>query len=168
MRLNGGDASGSNTGRFSKGELLAVGSNPLGLALGDVDGDGDLDLLTTNFLANTVSVRFNGGDARGTNTGRFSAGAKVPVGSRPQRLALADVDHDGDLDLLVTCTGAGTVSVRLNGGDPSGAGLGYFGGGSDPAVGVAPVGLALADVDGDGDLDLLTTNPTASQVMRLN
>lgn len=139
-----------------------------GLALGDVDGDGDLDLLTASSSTSQVRVRLNGGNALGTNTGGFSRGGQVAVGSNPFGLALGDVDGDGDLDLLTANLG-GTVSVRLNGGDASGSNTSRFSQGSDPAVGAAPVGLALGDVDADGDLDLLTTSPAASQVsVRLN
>ncbi|TVT42829.1 T9SS type A sorting domain-containing protein [Hymenobacter setariae] len=169
VRLNGGNAAGAGTGQFSGGIEVLVDAGAVGLALGDVDGDGDLDIVTANFTAGTVSVRLNGGDATGSNTGQFSGGSDVPVGSRPQRLALADVDHDGDLDILATCSGAGTVSVRMNGGDATGTSTGRVGGGSDPAVGPAPVGLALGDVDNDGDLDLITSSPAAGQLsLRLN
>ncbi|MCI1187238.1 FG-GAP-like repeat-containing protein [Hymenobacter sp. DH14] len=158
VRLNGGDASGSNTGVFSNGSDPAVGSDPTSVAVGDVDGDGDLDLLTANYSSGTVSVRLNGGDATGSNTGVFSGGSDPAVGSRPAGVAVGDVDGDGDLDLLTANQNSSTVSVRLNGGDATGSNTGVFSGGSDPAVGSSPTSVAVGDVDGDGDLDLLTAN----------
>ncbi|MDO7873517.1 IPT/TIG domain-containing protein, partial [Hymenobacter sp. ASUV-10] len=114
VRLNGGDATGSNTGIFSNGSNPAVDGHPYGLTLGDVDGDGDLDLLTANGNNSTVSVRLNGGDATGSNTGIFSNGSNPTVSVSPNCIVLGDVDGDGDLDLLTANFGASTVSVRLN------------------------------------------------------
>ncbi|MGI4871713.1 MAG: FG-GAP-like repeat-containing protein, partial [Janthinobacterium lividum] len=161
VRLNDG------TGNFTAPATNpnpAVGSNPYSVALGDVDGDGDLDVLTANFNGNTVSVRLNDG------AGNFTAPATNPnptVDSGPQSVVLGDVDGDGDLDLLTANFNfGGTVSVRLN------DGTGNFTAPAtnpNPAVGNLPIGLALGDVDGDGDLDLLTTNSYDNTVsVRLN
>jgi hypothetical protein len=145
------------TGTFSGGSDPAVGNSPSSVAVGDVDGDGDLDLLTANLGAATVSVRLNNG------SGVFSGGSDPAVSNNPASVALGDVDGDGDLDLLAACSG--TVSVRLNNGS------GVFSGGSNPAVTGIPANVAVGDVDGDGDLDLLatTTNSTSNTVsVRLN
>jgi hypothetical protein len=158
VRLNGGDATGSNTGAFSNGATVAVGTDPRSMTLGDVDGDGDLDLLTANYNSNTVSVRLNGGDATGSNTGVFSNGADVGTGAQPAAVVLGDVDGDGDLDLLVANFNGNTVSVRLNGGDATGSNTGTFSNGSDANTGGYLACLAVGDVDGDGDLDLVTTD----------
>ncbi|GAB3705288.1 hypothetical protein GCM10027592_37590 [Spirosoma flavus] len=90
-----------------------VGFSPYHVAVGDVDGDGDLDFVTANFGNGTASVRLNNG------SGNFTAPTTNPnpaVGSSPYYVALGDVDSDGDLDLLVANQGASTVSLRINDG----------------------------------------------------
>ncbi|MGI4884284.1 MAG: FG-GAP-like repeat-containing protein [Janthinobacterium lividum] len=166
IRLNGGDATGSNTGAFGNGSDIPLAATTKSVALGDVDGDGDLDVLAAIFnlgRGTTVAVRLNGGDATGSHTGVFSNGSDVPVGNGPARLVLGDIDGDGDLDLLTANSGPGgmgglsnTVSIRLNGGDATGSSTGTFRG-SDLNAGVGPLSLALGDVDGDGDVDLCAT-----------
>ncbi|MDO7877628.1 T9SS type A sorting domain-containing protein [Hymenobacter sp. ASUV-10] len=174
LRLNGGDATGSNTGVFTAPAVAAngtisVGPNPYSLVLGDVDGDGDLDLLTTNLNSASVSLRLNGGDATGSNTGVFAApsvptNGTISVGTNPSSVTLGDVDGDGDLDLLTANNNTmGTVSLRLNGGNASGSNTGVFAAPAVPANGIVsvnsdPRSVTLGDVDGDGDLDLLTAH----------
>ncbi len=152
------------TGGTGRGNFLApatnanptVGNGPYSVAVGDVDGDGDLDLLTANLISGTVSVRLNDG------TGNFIGGSDPAVGANPGSVAVGDVDGDGDLDLLTANSGSNTVSVRLN------DGTGNFIGGSDPAVGANPQRVAVGDVDGDGDLDLLAAAGSNTVSVRLN
>jgi hypothetical protein len=170
VRLNGGDATGSNTGVFSGNGFVGVGDTPASIATGDIDGDGDLDLLTANYGSSNVSVCFNKGNGDFIN---YTANVNVPVGSGAYNIALADVDADGDLDFLTSNAGYGTdgnsVSVRLNGGDATGSNTGVFSGGSTVAVGEYPRALTMGDLDGDGDLDFATPNGSIGQVsVRLN
>ncbi|MDO7876506.1 T9SS type A sorting domain-containing protein [Hymenobacter sp. ASUV-10] len=133
-----------------------VGNQPTGIEVGDIDADGDLDILTANYAANSVSVCRNNGSAG------FTLAATVAVGISPRDLALGDLDGDGDLD-LVTANGGGTpnASVRLNNG--SGQFTAPAQGGS-LSTGQQSIGVALGDVDGDGDLDALVTNPSSGSV----
>ena len=170
VRLNGGDATGSNTGVFSGSGFVGVGDTPASIAMGDIDGDGDLDLLTANYGSNNVSVRFNDGTGNFIN---YTTNVNVAVGSGPFNIALADVDADGDLDLLTANAGYGadgnSVSVRLNGGNATGSNTGVFSGGSTVAVGNYPRSLTVGDFDADGDLDLATPNGSSGLVsVRLN
>ena len=138
---------------------VTVGAYPQGIALADVDGDGDLDLLTANALSipllGTVSVRLNNG------TGVFTAPARNPeptTGRQPRGLAVGDLDGDGDLDFAAVCNSnlntINQVSIRLNDGTGS-----FAPPVATPEVGNgdAPGALLLGDVDGDGDLDMLTS-----------
>jgi hypothetical protein len=135
----------TGTGTFQPGSLVNTGRYAEGLTLGDVDGDGDQDLLVAHFSAfsNTISVHANDG------TGKYSGNQQVVVGKAPKRVILGDMDGDGDLDIVATNAGSNTISVRLNNG------VGQFSGGSDVAVDYNPTRVALGDLDGDGDLDLL-------------
>jgi methionine-rich copper-binding protein CopC len=153
------------------GGSVAVGSNPRDLALGDVDGDGDLDLVTANYeysaSIGTVSVRLNNG------AGVFAApttGGSVPVSGPANSVLLTDLDGDGDLDIAVVNNNGngntGTINVRFN----NGAGIftAPATGGTIP-VGSSPYRIASGDVDGDGDLDLLTANSFSGDIsLRLN
>jgi hypothetical protein len=142
---------------FRGGSDVGVGSRPYSVAVGDVDGDGDLDFLAANLTSNTVSVRLNDG------SGNFSGTTNVGVGSNPTSVAVGDVDGDGDLDILAANSGSNTVSVRLNDGSSN------FSGGSDVGVGRTPYSVAVGDVDGDGDLDFLAANTNSANVsVRLN
>ncbi|MBD2717321.1 VCBS repeat-containing protein [Microvirga sp. STR05] len=142
----------NGTGGFAYWQELYVGSTPSGVTLGDIDGDGDLDLLSANSTGTTVSLRVNNG------RGYFvapSSNAELSVGSGPRTVALGDVDSDGDLDVLTANYNDNTVSVRVNDGSGNftvpdvSASL---------SVGTSPVQATLGDVDGDGDLDLLSAN----------
>ena len=78
------------------------------MVVGDIDGDGDLDLLAmvTNFSGNSsdvVMVRRNDG------LGNFTGSQDITQPIRAYRMALGDLDGDGDLDLAVT-----TVAEQVN------------------------------------------------------
>jgi len=133
------------TANFFNQQINLLGSNTAYPALGDVDGDGDLDVV------GGAGVRLNT-DGLGT----FGENQPLPTPAA-YSLALGDVDADGDLDLLTVNNNAtGTVSVRLNNG------TGTFSGSQEVPVGNYPANLTLGDVDGDGDLDFLTTNNPAT------
>jgi FG-GAP-like repeat len=148
VRLNDGQAS------FDDVSDVVVADAPGDVALGDIDGDGDLDLATSNYNINSVSVRLGDGQ------GGFSGGSEVSVGAftGPASVALGDLDGDGDLDFVVANANSDSVSVRL------GDGQGGFGNGSEVGVGVIPEAVALGDLDGDSDLDLTAANQQSGTV----
>ena len=76
---------GDGAGGFNAATPVGVGNVPLSVALGDVDGDGNLDALVANANSNNVSVLI------GDGTGGFTAATPVGVGTTPSSVALGDV-----------------------------------------------------------------------------
>ncbi|OUJ73538.1 FG-GAP-like repeat-containing protein [Hymenobacter crusticola] len=145
--LNDGNAN------FRLTQQIGTAAVPYEVALGDVDNDGDLDLLAADYSANSVLVRLNDG------SGTFSGTQAVAVGNNPRSLALGDLDGDGDLDLATANFSASTIiSIRLNNGS------GIFSGTQTLSIPDTPFGVRLGDVDGDGDLDLAILRASASGV----
>ena len=126
-------------------------SNTKGAVLGDVDGDGDLDLVTAE-LSGPNRLYLNNGTADPFDG---VTGLDITFDSAPTRsVALGDIDDDGDLDLVVANSNAASRVYRNNGTtDP-------FSGVSGSDLGVARITnfIALGDIDGDGDLDAVSAN----------
>jgi len=97
---------GNGDGTFKTEVRYVVGTNPSGLAAGDIDGDGELDLVTANYTSNNASVLLGRGD------GTFQSHVDYEAGSNPAQLAIGDFNTDGKLD-IVTANDVSTVSVLL-------------------------------------------------------
>jgi hypothetical protein len=133
------------SGRVEIADLAGV---PVGeLALGDLDGDGDLDLFAAVLDATGIRVLENDG------AGIFSDTGQRLGKTSSTSAALADIDGDGDLDALVgTEQGA---ELWLNQGGAQGGLVGTFAR-SPQEFDTLPVRrVFLADLDGDGDSDAL-------------
>jgi hypothetical protein len=132
------------------GRLPAPLDDTQALALGDVDRDGDLDLVAGN-LRQQSRLYLNDGSAHFTD----ATATRLPAAADPTTsLALGDVDRDGDLDLVVGNLGA-QCRLYLNDGtgtftDATAARM--------PAIVRETRALVLGDVDRDGDLDLVLGN----------
>jgi hypothetical protein len=128
--------------------ILAQGA---GVCLGDVDGDGLVDV----FLARTEGPNALYRNLGGWRFEDVSASAGVAAADRYSTgCALADLDGDSDLDLILLAT-TGPNAIFLN--DGHGHFTEHRDLGLDPA-GKGGTTIALADVDGDGDLDLYVAN----------
>jgi hypothetical protein len=112
-------------------------------ALGDIDGDGDLDALVVGRGFNRIWLN-NG-------MGRFTNGGEPFDGGNTTDAALGDFDGDGDLDAFLTKQFGGQQLWLNNGdGDFTNAGLTL-----DSAYGFEAIAL---DIDGDGDLDAVVNH----------
>jgi len=138
------------------GSPISVGSFPFGIAVGDFNGDGKLDLAVANNTDGTVSVLL--GDGNGGFTP--APDSPFPVDINPSSLVVGDFNGDDNLDLAVANTTSSTVSVLL------GDGRGGFTAapGSPFPVGADPSGIVTGDFNGDGNLDLAVTNEGSANV----
>ncbi len=131
--------------RVPASSKISFEEGPHGIAIGDVDGDGDLDLLTAMYGGDAIAV------LPGDGAGGFGAALRYSTGPKtvPNWLIAADLDGDGDLD-VVTRNARASDTVLLN------DGTGAFSDRSRlPDVRGGMRGpLAVADLDGDGDPDL--------------
>jgi hypothetical protein len=138
------DGSGAFT---DSGQTLGSG-NTRSIVLGDVDGDGDFDLITGNAGDNRVWLN-NG-------SGVFTDAGQALGSGNTQSVTLGDIDGDGDFDLVAGNIGENRVWLNNGSGvfTDSGQALGNFG----------TLSIALGDVDVDGDLDLVTGNTVDNRV----
>jgi hypothetical protein len=134
---------------------IPVGTAPLSVAVADLTGAGQADLVVANKNDNTVSVLLGNGDGSfrpdpfsspGLSPGTFS------VGAQPVAVAVAALTSDGKLDIVTANQADNTVSVLPGNGD------GSFQPAQSFAVGAVPTSVAVADLTGDGTPDLVVAN----------
>ena len=141
---------GTGASTFTPGGEVETGVDGASVALGDLDGDGDLDAAVTLAAASGSSV-----DAllilAGDGLGGFGAPMAVPeVPDLSGEVQVGDLDADGRPDLVVAGRGGGSVFLLRN--DGAGGFQTPLPGGMD---GADAQGLLVADVDDDGALDVL-------------
>jgi hypothetical protein len=155
--LNGNTVSvllGSTTalGTFGPATSYATGASPRTVALGDVNGDNRLDVVTANFAANSVSVLLSSASMPGT----FPMHSDYAADTGTQGVALGDLNGDARLDLVTANVTANSLALLFN--TPTAPGT------FAPAVtyalspGSTPVSVAVADMNSDGHLDIVSAN----------
>jgi hypothetical protein len=132
---------GSN--QFSAPQLFNVGGSPSAVAVGDVNRDGKLDIVTANGLNSSVSVLPGNGD------GTFGTAQNYAVVGTPNSIALSDFNGDGKLDIVTA--GTQELDVLLNNVDGTFVD-GTFG--AAQKVGPAGSSVAVADINNDGLPDI--------------
>ncbi len=129
-----------------------TGDYSYAVAAGDIDGDGDNDLVTANYSGKSVGVLL------GDGSGGFSGPTNFAVGGYPTSIALGDFTHDGNLDVATTDYSSSQVSVLY------GNGAGGFSTPVLSATGSYPWAVAAGDFNGDGWLDAATVNQDGQSV----
>ncbi|HKE01872.1 MAG TPA: VCBS repeat-containing protein, partial [Planctomycetota bacterium] len=146
---------GTQSGSFGAVHEVGGGSGQLqALALGDLSGDGKLDVAAT--VGSQVMADLKFGTSNGFAAPTFYDDAPSPMGIR-----LADLDGDGNLDAVTGRSGASQVSVLL------GTGAGTFGAATPFPAGTDPTAVAIADLNGDGKPDIAAANKGSQDITLL-
>ncbi|HEX5154241.1 MAG TPA: VCBS repeat-containing protein [Parafilimonas sp.] len=131
-----------------------TGQSPAEVKAGDLDNDGDSDLVVAqqNF-SNGFVVLINQGK------GLYAAPVKYNSAKAALNIVIADLNNDGKKDVALTNSGKNfdgkSISVYFN------TGKGKFGVPVNYNVGAYPTGISAADLDNDGDNDLAVANNLA-------
>jgi hypothetical protein len=164
---------GIGNGTFQPPEEYSSGGLPgfgQGVAVGDFNGDGKLDLAATNYLAadgcnplgcgaSSVGIMQGNGDGTFLAPPVYSSG-----GYQPWSVAIGDVNGDGNPDLVVgnlcqsqsNCNN-GAIGILLGRGDGTYQATKVYNSG-----GYYPSSVAVGDFNGDGKLDLAVANDCQS------
>ncbi len=129
------------------------GANNQGAAVGDVNNDGKLDIVTTNNIQpnNQISVMLGIGD------GTFQSPVNTTTENGGTRIVLADFNNDTKLDVAITINQAsGVIAVHL------GNGNGTFGFSDIFSAGNFPASIHSADFNNDGKRDIVFTGKTVA------
>lgn len=152
--LVGSDSLGANaqikvwknegTGMFTATGQVIGESLPGSIALGDVDGDEDLDVFVARLANLPNQIWLNNGSGQFTNSGQaLGTGHSTDV-------ELADLDGDEDLDAFVVDSNVNTVWMNN--------GSGQFTDSGQQLAAATGTGVAVGDIDRDGDIDVATAN----------
>ncbi|WP_275466432.1 FG-GAP repeat domain-containing protein [Streptomyces noursei] len=150
---------GNGNGTFGAATQFGLGggTGPQGIAAADLNGDGHLDLLTSNSSTGTLSVLLGDGHGGLGRASSVSAGLTLP-----SKLKLADVNEDGKPDAVIVAPGSpGRVAVLL------GDGAGGFGTASVLSAGANLNSASVSDLNGDGHADLVVSSADSDEVVVL-
>ena len=153
---------GQSTGGVANGTFAPIVFYPTiaagtGIALADVNEDGILDILVTEYSAGDIGI-FLGNGSGGFGNGTFQAASHVSTGPSPYDVAGVDVDGDGHKDLLVGRDSNGGLWLYR------GLGNGSFTTGTQLASGASMTPGIITDFDGDGIVDIAYTASTANRI----
>jgi len=141
---------------FTAADIATSADGAHDVELADMDGDGDLDIVTASYLDDTIAWYENDGAANPS----WSAANIATSANGARDVHVADMDGDGDLDIVSASHDDDTIAWYENDGaaDPSWTAANI----ATSANGATDV--KVADMDGDGDLDIVSASRIDSTI----
>lgn len=143
-------------GNFTLSGTFSVGDDPRRAAVADFEGDGNVDVVVTNFGDNSISV------LKGRADGTFEAPVEIPVGLGPIGIGIGQANDNNDslLDLLIANSQDDTMTLLLG----TGGGLFQTEGPFTIDVADSPTLFTTGDLDLTGDLDIAVLSSSLDTV----
>lgn len=139
---------------FTAASTLASADAPIAFAAGDLDRDGDNDLVVLNTAPSSARILV------GDGSGGFTPGAQLPAGNGADLILVVDLNADQAPEIVLNGDG-GLLRIYTNNG------VGEFGAATFAGAGAAPSALAAADVDRDGLVDLVVATESSGGAVRI-
>lgn len=147
-----------NASSYANAVTLPAGKGAQQIAFGDLDGDGQPDMVVVNFTDNSVYV-YRNISTPGFIT--FEAPQSYVTGSGPYAICIADIDKDGKAEIVTANFTGNNISIFQNQSNP---GNFVFKAKLDLATAIGPKSVAIADRDGDGKPEIITANFTGGNL----
>ena len=131
-----------------------------GLDVADLDGDGDLDVVSANSGADSATIFFQDRDhAFPTAPSTTLLGSTFALMTQPVAVIAADLDRDGDSDLAIACHGSNDLVIARQ------VSKGSFTVAPSGLTGIAgPTDLVAADLNNDKRIDLACSNDAGNNL----
>ncbi|TAE90440.1 MAG: hypothetical protein EAY81_00780, partial [Bacteroidetes bacterium] len=163
------NTSTSGTIGFATKQDFSTGTNsqPVSVAIGDLDGDGKQDLALLNLGTATISVFRNTANSGSIGSGSFAAKVDFATLANPRFVTMGDLNGDGKTDLVTVGMGLGGVSVFRNTTTGAGIASNSFAAKQDMSPGLISFSVAIGDLDGDGKPDFVIPNLNLNNISLL-
>ncbi|MEA2473725.1 MAG: hypothetical protein QOE06_1640 [Thermoleophilaceae bacterium] len=147
---------------FAPTSSVGTGTQPKGIALSDLDRDGNLDMILAEGASQQVRT------FAGVGNGTFTTGATLGDGPGPSTytpvaVTTGDLNNDGKTDIVTASQADDGVRVEIGRGSVTSFSVSHSQGAGDD-----PVALAVGDLDGDTRPDVALVNQTPAQVTLLS
>ena len=147
---------GAATPQFSAADIATSASQATSLVVADLDGDGDMDIISSSQGDDAIAWYENNGAADPS----WTAADIATSADEASQVIGADIDNDGDFDIISTSHYDDAVSYYINNGA------------SDPSWSASditttfdmPTSVWAGDLDGDGDMDLAVASMNDDKV----